>query len=140
MRFTIDDIKDKKLLNELVDFEAKGIFENPSTRKGRSYEHVRSSVLQGKVAEVYLIETGNFKKSEKLYHDVVDLKGREIEVKSYAIESIFSPIVKKDLEKLALSKWNKSEWYFLFSYNHGVYDFLAKIKIQRNLNKTLTIK
>jgi hypothetical protein len=133
MKFTIDDIKNKELLCELVEYEAKGIYENPKTRKERSYEHVRSSVLQGKVAEVYLIETGNYKKSERKYHDVVDKNGREIEVKAYANASVFSSEVKKDLERLEKANWNQSEWYFLFSYDSGTYELVAKLKIRRNL-------
>lgn len=129
MKFTVEDIKDKELLHRLVKEEALRIFESERARKGRTYEQIEKSVFQGKVAELFLIETGGYLPAEKKYHDLKDQEGNYIEVKAYKNASLTSHYVKEDLTRIKNGGWNESKYYMLFSYTDGVYEFVEKISI-----------
>ena len=87
-------------------------------------------VLQGKVAELWLIENIGFDEAEKKYHDLVNKQGEFVEVKAYSgVWSADAPFVQKDLRKIRTEGWNKSTWYYLFKYDYGTYTLLNIIKI-----------
>lgn len=127
--FTIENIKDKDLLNRIVDEETDQIFRRPG-RRGRSYDELRASVLQGKVAELYLVETGKYKFCDLKYHDLYNQKKQIIEVKAYSSTEILPPFVIKDIRKIQSLDWNKSDWYYYFGVFEGVYTLHQRIKLK----------
>jgi hypothetical protein len=129
LKFTQDDIKDQELLIKLVKEEALRIFESDRARKGRTYEQIEKSVFQGKVAELFLIESHGYLPAEKKYHDLKDSEGNYIEVKAYKNASLESYYVKEDLIRIKQGGWNESKYYILFSYNEGVYELVDKLQI-----------
>lgn len=129
MQFTESDIKDKTYLESQILSEAKRLFESPKARNGRTLEEIKKVVRQGKVAEVFLIETGKYRASENIYHDLIDEEGNYVEVKAYSINNSNAPHVQNDLYRIRTQGWNKSKWYMLFKYDNGTYTFLEKILI-----------
>ena len=131
MKFTEADIKDTALLESMVEKEANNIFSSDAARKGRTFEEVKSSVRQGKIAELYLIETGNFSPANKRWHDLIlNETGELCEIKAYNIYSTGAPSVQRDLKRIRTEGWNFSKWYYLFKCNDGVYELLSKIEIR----------
>ena len=129
MQFTESDIKDKKFLEEQIESESQDLFSKETTRRGRSIEEIRNRVRQGKIAEVWLTETGKFKLSTDKYHDLVDLEGNFGEVKAYNIYNSNAPSVQNDLYRIRTGTWNKSKYMMLFQCKEGNYKFLEKISI-----------
>jgi hypothetical protein len=129
MQFTESDIKDKKFLEEQIENESQGLFSKETTRRGRSIEEIRTRVRQGKIAEVWLTETGKFKLSNDKYHDLVDLEGNFVEVKAYNIFDSNAPSVQNDLYRIRTGNWNRSKYMMLFQCKEGQYKFLEKITI-----------
>jgi hypothetical protein len=129
MQFTESDIKDKKYLEEQIELEAQRLFSSTSAQKGRSLEEIRNRVRQGKIAEVWLIETGKFKPAPDIYHDLIDLEGNRVEVKAYNIYNSNAPSVQNDLYRIRTGTWNKSKYMMLFQCKEGNYKFLDKISI-----------
>ena len=131
MKFTEADIKDKDLLEKLISEEAIRIFESPKANRGRSYEEVASSVRQGKVAELYLVESGEYEFADIKWHDVKNSEGEYVEVKAYRVHNGFdAPFVKRDLERYRTEHWCKAKWYMLFSCHNGTYELLGNRKIK----------
>lgn len=130
MRFTIDDIRNRERLEQMVKAEADAIFNSPEARKNRSYDAIYASVQQGKVAELWLIENEGYEEADKRWHDLKDVCGEYVEVKAYSINDSGSPFVQKDLKRLRTEGWNTSKWYMLFKYDYGVYTFLEKIQLR----------
>jgi hypothetical protein len=128
MQFTESDIKDKKYLEEQIELEAQRLFSLTSSR-GRSLEEIRNRVRQGKIAEVWLIETGKFKPALDIYHDLIDLEGNRVEVKAYNIYNSNAPSVQNDLYRIRTGTWNKSKYMMLFQCKERNYKFLEKISI-----------
>jgi hypothetical protein len=130
MKFTEDDIKDKIRLEKLIHQEAKRIHESPAANRGRSYENVVASVRQGKVAELFLVESGNYDFANIRWHDLIDKNGDYVEVKAYKVNNWDAPYVKRDLERYRTEDWCKAKWYMLFSYDNGTYEYLGNQKIK----------
>jgi hypothetical protein len=126
--FTIEDIRDKELLKRLVDEESNQIFRNSS--RGRSFEEVRSSVQQSKVAELYLVESGEYSFSDIKYHDLVNERNEIVEIKAYSSTEVLPTFVIKDIRKIQSSDWNKSQWYYYFGYHRGIYTLHQRIKVK----------
>ena len=57
IRFTESDIKDKERLEKMIKKEAKHIFESEKSRANRDLETIEFFVRQGKIAELYMIES-----------------------------------------------------------------------------------
>ena len=129
MKFTIEDIRDKEKLNQMVEVEAKHIYDSTKSRKGRSWDEVYAHVLQGKVAELYLIESGEFEPADLKYHDLKDKEGNYIEVKAYSTTDRNSVYTAKELKRIKAEGWNKSKYVMLFSYIHGDYELIEKIDL-----------
>jgi hypothetical protein len=128
-QFTESDIKDKLLLERLIESESRALFDSPYTRRSRSLEEIKGTVKQGKTLELWLTENYAFQLSDSRYHDLIDENGDFVEVKAYNVQSSSAPYVQKSLASIRTGKWNKSKWFILFNYNKGVYKFLEKIKI-----------
>jgi len=128
--FTQDDIRDKILLEELVRKEAEIIFNSPKARKKRSYDQIYASVKQGKIAELYLVETGKFKFSDLKWHDLVNSNGEICEIKSYNISDWNVSFVYDDIRRYRTEKWCQSTWYYLFSCIGGTYRLLSVMRIK----------
>jgi hypothetical protein len=126
--FTIEDIRDKELLKRLVDEESNQIFRNSS--RGRSFEEVRSSVQQSKVAELYLVESGEYSFSDIKYHDLVNERNEIVEIKAYSSTEVLPTFVIKDIRKIQSSDWNKSQWYYYSGYHRGIYTLHQRIKVK----------
>lgn len=129
MKFTVNDIKDKELLLKMINEEARSLFNSPKARNGRTIEEIQKSVIQGKIAEMYLIETGEYFPANKKYHDLRDASGALTEVKSYNVYDKNAPHVIKDLERIRTGGWNESKYYMLFKCVDGEYELLEKITI-----------
>jgi hypothetical protein len=130
MKFTIEDIRDRERLDQMVKTEAEAIFNSPDARKNRSYDEIYASVQQGKVAELWLIENEGFEEADKRWHDLKDICGQYVEVKAYSINDSSAPHVQRDLKRLREEGWNTSKWYMLFKYDYGTYTFLEKIQLR----------
>jgi|694.fasta_scaffold16082_12 hypothetical protein len=130
MKFTENDIRDKELLAKLIEEEAQRIFESPKANRGRTLEQITESVKQSKVAELYLVETGEYDFADIKWHDLRNHSGEYVEVKAYNVRDWEAPFVKKDLEKYRTQDWCKSTWYMLFSYDDGTYEYLGTQKIK----------
>jgi serine/threonine-protein kinase RIO1 len=134
MRFTEEDIRDKAYLESEVEWEADKIFNSklPGARRGRSLDEIKSAVRQGKIAEVYLIENAGYLACPNSYHDLQDSEGNFIEVKAYKLSNAHSESepIKKEIERIKKSKWNKSKWMIIFSCEGGVYNFIEKVEIK----------
>jgi hypothetical protein len=128
--FTQDDIKNKELLESLIQEETSRIFESDKARKDRSYDQVYASVKQGKVAELYLVETGRFDFADLKWHDVKNKQGEYCEVKAYDVNDWNAPSVVRDLQRYRTETWNKSTWYYLFQFRNGTYTLLAVLRIK----------
>lgn len=128
--FTQDDIKNKELLESLIQEETNRIFESDKARKGRSHDQVYASVKQGKVAELYLVETGKFEFADLKWHDLKNKQGEYCEVKAYDVNDWTAPSVIRDLQRYRTESWNKSTWYYLFQYRNGTYKLLAVLRIK----------
>lgn len=126
MKFTEADIKDKDLLERLIKEEATRIFESPRANRDRTYEQVANSVRQGKIAELFLVESGVYDFADIKWHDLKNKDGEYVEVKAYNVHNGFeAPFVKKDLERYRSQDWCKAKWYMLFSCHEGNYEFLG---------------
>lgn len=128
--FTQDDIKDKEKLEELIQFEAKRIYESSSARHDRSWDRIYASVKQGKIAELYLVETGRFEFADLKWHDLKNQQGEYCEVKAYDVNDWTAPSVIRDLQRYRTETWCKSTWYYLFQYREGTYKLLAVLRIK----------
>lgn len=128
-QFTESDIKDKLLLERLIESESQALFDSHYTRRRRILEEIKGAVRQGKTLELWLTENYNFTLSDDRFHDLIDENGDFVEVKAYAVQSSSAPYVQQSLKSIRTGKWNKSKWFILFNYNKGVYKFLEKIKI-----------
>ena len=128
--FTQDDIKDKVLLESLIQEETDRIFNSDKARKGRSIDQVYAMVKQGKVAEVYLKETGRFKFADIKWHDLINNQGEYCEVKAYDVNDCTAAPVIRDLQRYRTESWCKSTWYYLFQYRSGTYKLLAVLRIK----------
>jgi hypothetical protein len=128
--FTIDDIKDKDRLNRLVQEETRRIYESSSARKNRSSDEISAKVLQGKVAELYLVETGRFEFADLKWHDLKNQRGEFCEVKAYDVNDWNAPLVKKDIERYRTEAWSKATWYYLFQCRYAEYKLLAVLRIK----------
>jgi len=129
MQFTESDIKDREFLERAIKQETERLYSTNTTRRNRSKEEIEKVVRQGKVAEVFLIETGKYREAADIYHDLIDENGDRTEVKAYSVMSSNAPHIQNDLYRIRTGNWNHSKWYILFNYNEGVYTFLEKIKI-----------
>jgi len=130
MQFTEDNIKNKELLGKLINEETKRIFESETARKDRDYEQVYTRVKQGKIAELYMVETGKFSFSDIKWHDLKNKAGEYCEVKAYDVNDENASSVKRDLVRYRTEKWCKSNWYYLFQCRGGEYKLLAIIRIK----------
>jgi len=132
--FTQDDIKDKELLEKLINEEADRIYKSETARHNRSYDNIYSTVKQGKIAEMYLVESGRFKFADLKWHDLVsaNLDGtiEYSEVKAYDVDDWNSPYVQRDIARYRSEKWCKSTWYYLFQYRNATYKLLAVLRIK----------
>jgi hypothetical protein len=128
--FTQDDIKDRILLEKMTIEETERIMNSDKSRKGRSYDQVYSMVKQGKVAELYLTETGRFKAADLKWHDLINSNGEYCEIKSYDVNDWDDPRVKRDIERYRTEKWCKSTWYYLFQYRNATYKLLSVMRIK----------
>lgn len=128
--FTENDIKCIDQLFENIKFESQCIYESPMARKNRSFEEVQDSVRKGKIAEQFLIENYDFKKSKLKWHDLENSLNEQVEVKAYNINDIYAPSVNRDLQRYRESAWCKSKWYILFSLKDGIYKHIATIRIK----------
>lgn len=128
--FTVEDIQDKELLNRLIEEETNRIFESDQARHGRSRNQIEASVQQGKVAELYLVQTGKFKFADIKWHDLMNASGEYIEVKAYDVNDWNAPSVKRDLERYKTERWCKATWYYLFQCRAAEYKLLAILRIK----------
>jgi hypothetical protein len=133
MQFTIEDIKDKDRLEQMIKKEALSIFNSKKANEARSLDDIEFTVRQGKIAELYLIENCGYKEADKRWHDLIDSRGNYIEVKAYTFNGRVlaknTPFVQRDLHRLRNATWNDSKWYILFRYEDGIYTLLEKIQI-----------
>lgn len=127
--FSIEDIKDKTFLKKEVEEEALRVY-NGSRSQNQSLLDIKINMLQGKVAEVYLIEKLGYKKADKQYHDLMNDKGEYIEVKAYSYGNIYNDFITRDLNRYKNTSWNKSTWYILFNCVDGIYYHQATIKLR----------
>jgi hypothetical protein len=128
--FTQDDIKDKELLEKLIQEETKRIFESDKARHGRNEDQITASVKQGKIAELYLVQSGRFKFADIKWHDLVNSAGEYVEVKAYDVNDWNAPSVIRDLQRYRTEKWCKAKYYYLFQCRGGTYKFLAILRIK----------
>jgi hypothetical protein len=128
--FTFENIKDKNSLHQLVEIEANNIWAHEPNRRGRTYDQVYNSTLQGKIAEQWLLENHNFTRATVKYHDLVNEIGELVEVKSFSYGDIYSRFVKESVEKYKTATWNYSKWYILFNCTNGTYSHMATIRLK----------
>jgi len=129
MKFTKSDIKDQELLTRLIKEEADRIFNSPSARKERSYDQVFESCSKGKVAELYMVESGEYEFADLRWHDLKK-DGEYYEVKSYNVKDWGAPWIASDLKRYKEATWCKATQYMLFSCINGEYELLGIRKIK----------
>ena len=81
MQFNAKKDLDPVRLYNRAEAEAKLIYSKPSTRRNRSLEDIIETVMYGHAAELYLIDHEGFKDDTREYKDVIDLEGKDVEVK-----------------------------------------------------------
>jgi hypothetical protein len=128
--FTQDDIVDKELLEKLIEEETDRIYESVSARHGRDRDQISASVKQGKIAELFLVQSGKYKFADIKWHDVMTTNGEYVEVKAYDVNDWEAPSVKRDLARYRTEKWCKATWYYLFQCRAGEYKLLAILRIK----------
>jgi hypothetical protein len=128
--FTYEDIKDKAELERLIEEEAQAIWSQEKNRRGRTYEQLKDSTRQGKVAEHWLIENENFTRATIKYHDLVNSQGDLVEVKAFSYGDLHSKFVVENVQKYKTADWNYSKWYVLFNCVNGVYTHMGTIKLK----------
>ena len=124
--FTQDDIRDKILLEQLIVEEANRIFASDHARKNRTYDQIYARCKQGKVPELYLVETGRF----TFWHDLKNAQGEYCEIKAYDVNDWNAESVKRDIERYRTESWCKSTWYYLFQYREATYKLIAVLRIK----------
>jgi hypothetical protein len=129
--FTENDIKDKDKLELDIMMESKMIFESPVAARGRTLEQILEHSRQGKIAEQFLIETGEYIRCTKKYHDLVDSEANIVEVKAFSVNDRHAPGVKKVINDIKNGDWNHSKYIILFKYCDGIYSYLDTIPIIR---------
>ena len=83
--FNVKDI-DPILLKERAKKECDQIWNNPNSRRGRSYNKLLADCMQGHAAEIHLIKNG-YKNNPKKYMDVFDLNDITVDVKAFMNKS-----------------------------------------------------
>jgi len=96
--FTAADIVDMDIVVENATTESQKIYDNPSTRKGRTFDEIYRVSLQSHIAEKHLIEKYDFDDDPRPYMDVI-YNGQTIDVKT-SINGIMN-YKQKHLETLA---------------------------------------
>jgi hypothetical protein len=104
MRFNAACDIDLVYLKERASKEAKLIFSKESTRQGRSFIDILATTMYGHAAEVYLIQHQKFKDDPRPFKDVIDLNGKNVEVKVTECKE-YVPYVLARCEKYASEKW-----------------------------------
>jgi hypothetical protein len=128
--FTYEDIKDKVELERLVEEEAQSIWAQEKNRRGRSFEELKQSTRQGKIAEQWLIENENFTRATVKYHDLVNQQGELVEVKAFSYGDLYSKFVVDNVQKYKIATWNYSKWYVLFNCINGVYSHVGTVRLK----------
>lgn len=136
MEFSIQDIQDLDLLDRLIKKEAQEIWENPDNRRGRSIEELETAVKKGKIAELYLVQSGHYKWNKKKYHDVIKVAAtgdeEEVEVKAYDVTTWDCPRVMDDVKRYKTSNlWPLVKWLMVFQVTGDYrYKLLAILRIR----------
>ena len=128
--FTYEDIKDKAGLERLIEEEAQNIWAQEKNRRGRSFEELKRSTRQGKIAEQWLIENENFTRATVKYHDLVNQQGELVEVKAFSYGDLYSKFVVDNVQKYKTATWNYSKWYILFNCINGVYSHAGTTRLK----------
>ena len=83
MTISFDASKDvpQQMLLDRARAEAQKIFDKDSTRRGRSWERVFQTCLEGQAAEVWLMSHHGYLNDTRPYHDVLTPNGVPIEVR-----------------------------------------------------------
>jgi len=131
MRFTKKDIKDQVLLEQLITQEASRIFKSDAARHDRTYDQVYAACSQGKVAELFMVESGEYEFADLKWHDLKRKDNGELyELKTYNVQDWSAPWITKDLERYKNANWCKAKWYMLFSCHEGIYELLGTRQIK----------
>lgn len=133
MEFSIEDIQDLELLNRLIRKEAMEIWENPGNRRDRSLEELEVAVKKGKIAELYLVQSGHYRWNKKKYHDLIKItQDEEVEVKAYDVTTWDCPRVMEDVKRYRTSNlWPLVKWLMVFQVTGDYrYKLLAILRIR----------
>lgn len=135
MEFSIHDIQDLDLLARLIRKEAEEIWENPANRRDRTIEELETAVKKGKIAELYLVQSGHYKWNNKKYHDLIKVtqnKEEEVEVKAYDVTTWDCPRVMEDVKRYRTSNiWPLVKWLMIFQVTGDYrYSLLAILRIR----------
>jgi len=99
---------DNEALYKRAKAEAKLIFDNPNTRKGRSLEKIIETVEYGHAAEWFLIEKVGYTDNPAMYQDVIDLDDDWVEVKVTKISQYIPSVLQRLNERRrSLDLWGK---------------------------------
>jgi hypothetical protein len=80
MKFNRKDV-DQFVLYERAFEEAKGIYSFETRARGRKFNEIFNSCLQGQTAEVYLMQFMNYTNNPDTYGDVFNIFGMPVEIK-----------------------------------------------------------
>lgn len=119
--FTVDDLtpENRVLCKKLAVEQANRIFHGKN-RKGRSMEEIIETSMQGMVAEIFLHQVTGWKMSKDNDYDVVDDKGRNVEVK--ALKNLECKDSNQDARILVAryetggKRWTKIHRIYFFGY------------------------
>jgi len=129
--FTADDIKDKNLLNVLIEEEANRIFKSSAANRGRSYEEIYEACKIGKIAECWLYENRDLKFTDSIHTDLINENHEVIEVKvKTSSESKLKIAIYNDIERILNESWNDSTYYICFILKDNIYKFECIKKIR----------
>ena len=126
--FKISDLNDYEGYYKRAKAEAKLCYDTPSTRRGRSWENLFRSYLQGHGPEYYLMENFGFTDDSK-FHDLLNNDGTPVEIKTTIHESNVRDTILKLNELKLTKKYRKVPniiYMWLVDDIIGAYKYYAK--------------
>jgi len=103
MKFNATELNREFYLNR-AENEASEIYSKDSTRRNRTFQNILETTLYGHAAEAYLIQECGYSDDDRKYKDLIDIKGRSVEIKVTEGE-YYVPYVLKRAEKAKLQTW-----------------------------------
>lgn len=123
---------DVNINRERMLVEAKGIYNNPFTRRNRDFEIVLKMTTQGHILEQFLIDNHCFSDNQEKYLDLISPDGFNVDCKTITLSKLSEYYVKKLITDMIQKniKYNSNVKYIIiYTVDDLVYRYYATIEI-----------